>query len=441
MAIKAEEDFLPESVVLTPRAVARIAYFLSIIVLSFVAIFLVWANKAVLDEVTRGDASVIPSGHNQVVQNLEGGILAELLVHDGELVNRNDVLLRIANTTAASNLQEMRAQYYALMGQIARLSAEANGKDVVFPDELRQEAPQVANNEDSLHRARMLQLETQSAVIQDQVTQREGEISELRGRLQALTRNLELAKEERAITIPLVPVGAAARVDLVRLERQVADLEGQVNSVRLSIPRAEAALTEAKRRVDEKDATFRSDALGELNQRRNQFAAMAERIQAERDRVTRTEVRSPVRGTIKEVKVNTVGGVIRPGQDLIEIVPLEETLLIEARIRPADIAFLRPGQQAMVKITAYDFSIYGGLRASLEQISADAIKDERGDKSETFFRIRLRTDKNSLGTDEHPLPIIPGMTATVDILTGQKTVLDYLLKPIFKARDRALRER
>mgnify|MGYP003346138633 FL=1 len=272
-------------------------------------------------------------------------------------------------------------------------------------------------------------------------TQREGEISELRGRLQALTRNLELAKEERAITIPLVPVGAAARVDLVRLERQVADLEGQVNSVRLSIPRAEAALTEAKRRVDEKDATFRSDALGELNQRRNQFAAMAERIQAERDRVTRTEVRSPVRGTIKEVKVNTVGGVIRPGQDLIEIVPLEETLLIEARIRPADIAFLRPGQQAMVKITAYDFSIYGGLRASLEQISADAIKDERGDKSETFFRIRLRTDKNSLGTDEHPLPIIPGMTATVDILTGQKTVLDYLLKPIFKARDRALRER
>ena len=238
-----------------------------------------------------------------------------------------------------------------------------------------------------------------------------------------------------------MPVGAAARVDLVRLERQVADLEGQVNSVRLSIPRAEAALTEAKRRVDEKDATFRSDALGELNQRRNQFAAMAERIQAERDRVTRTEVRSPVRGTIKEVKVNTVGGVIRPGQDLIEIVPLEETLLIEARIRPADIAFLRPGQQAMVKITAYDFSIYGGLRASLEQISADAIKDERGDKSETFFRIRLRTDKNSLGTDEHPLPIIPGMTATVDILTGQKTVLDYLLKPIFKARDRALRER
>ena len=229
-------------------AVARIAYFLSIIVLSFVAIFLVWANKAVLDEVTRGDASVIPSGHNQVVQNLEGGILAELLVHDGELVNRNDVLLRIANTTAASNLQEMRAQYYALMGQIARLSAEANGKDVVFPDELRQEAPQVANNEDSLHRARMLQLETQSAVIQDQVTQREGEISELRGRLQALTRNLELAKEERAITIPLVPVGAAARVDLVRLERQVADLEGQVNSVRLSIPRAEAALTEAKDR-------------------------------------------------------------------------------------------------------------------------------------------------------------------------------------------------
>jgi adhesin transport system membrane fusion protein len=440
MAIKAkaEEDFLPDSVVLTPRAVVRIAYFLSVIVLAFVGIFIIWANHAVLDEVTRGEGNVIPSGRTQIVQNLEGGILAELLVHDGEIVERNAVLLRIANTTAESNLQEMRAQYYALMGQIARLESEANGREVVFPDDLTKEAPQVAANEMSLHRARVLQLDAQLAVLRDQITQRQGEISELRGRLQALTRNLELAKEERSITVPLVPVGAAARVDLVRLDRQVADLEGQVNAVRLSIPRSEAALNEAMRRVDEKDATFRSEALGELNTRRNQFSAIAERIQADQDRVTRTEVRSPVRGTIKEVKINTVGGVIRPGQDLIEIVPLEETLLIEARIRPADIAFLRPGQNAMVKITAYDFSIYGGLKSHLEQISADSIKDE---KNESFFRIRLRTEKNTLGSEAHPLPIIPGMTATVDILTGQKTVLDYLLKPIFKARDRALRER
>jgi membrane fusion protein, adhesin transport system len=440
MAIKtkAEEDFLPESMVLAPRAVARIAYFLSIIVLTFVAAFVFWANQAVLDEVTRGEGNVIPSGRTQIVQNLEGGILAELLVHDGAIVERNAVLLRIANTTAESNLQELRSQYYALMGQIVRLEAESNKRDLQFPDEMQKEAARIAANETSLYRARQLQLDTQMAVLRDQVTQRQGEVSELRGRLQALSRNLDLAKEERAITAPLVPVGAAARVDLVRLDRQVADLDGQVNNVRLSIPRSEAALNEAMRRLDEKEATFRSDALGELNQRRNQFAAIAERIQADRDRVTRTEVRSPVRGTIKEVKINTVGGVIRPGQDLIEIVPLEETLLIEARIRPADIAFLRPGQNAMIKITAYDFSIYGGLKAHLEQISADTIKDE---KNESFFRIRLRTEKNTLGSEQNPLPIIPGMTASVDILTGQKTVLDYLMKPIFKARDRALRER
>jgi adhesin transport system membrane fusion protein len=438
MKTRAEEDFLPESVVLTPRAVSRIAYFLSVTVLMFVGAFFYWANQATLDEVTRGEGNVIPTGRTQVVQNLEGGILAELLVHDGVIVEKNDVLLRIANTTAESNFQELRSQYNALGGQIARLESEAYGRDLVFPKDLQKEAPQVADNEMSLHRARTAQLDAQKAVLKDQVIQREQEISEMRGKLQSLTRNLDLAKEERAISVPLVPVGAVSRVDLLKLDRQVADLEGQVNSVKLSIPRAEAALNEAQRRLEEKDATFRSEALGELNQRRNSYAAIAERIQADQDRVSRTEVRSPVRGTIKEVKVNTVGGVIRPGQDLVEIVPLEETLLIEARIRPADIAFLRPGQQAMIKITAYDFSVYGGLKSHLEQISADTIKDE---KNESFFRIRLRTEKNSLGTDEHPLPIIPGMTATVDILTGQKTVLDYLLKPILKARDRALRER
>lgn len=438
MKTKAEEDFLPESIVLTPRAVARVAYFLSLTVLLFVGAFLWWASHATLDEVTRGEGNVIPSGRTQIVQNLEGGILAELLVHDGMIVEKNAVLLRIANTSAESNFQELRAQYNALSGQIARLESEAYGKDLVFSADLRREAPQIADNELSLHKARVTQLESQKAVLRDQVTQREQEISEMRGRLQSLQRNLDLAKEERAISVPLVPVGAVSRVDLLKLDRQVAELEGNVNGVKLSIPRAEAALNEAQKRLEEKDATFRSDALSELNQRRNSLAAIAERIQADQDRVSRTEVRSPVRGTIKEVKINTVGGVIRPGQDLIEIVPLEETLLIEARIRPADIAFLRPGQQAMIKITAYDFSVYGGLKAHLEQISADTIKDE---KNESFFRIRLRTEKNSLGSDERPLPIIPGMTATVDILTGQKTVMDYLLKPILKARDRALRER
>jgi adhesin transport system membrane fusion protein len=197
-------------------------------------------------------------------------------------------------------------------------------------------------------------------------------------------------------------------------------------------------LQEARRRIEERSDRFRTDALLELNRQKADLAVISEAITAARDRVFRTDVRSPVRGTVKQVMVSTVGGVIRPGEDLVEVVPLEDTLLVEAQIRPADIAFIRPQQPAMVKITAYDFSIYGGLKARVENISADTIEDEEG---ESFYRIRLRTDRNFLGVEASPLPIIPGMTASVDILTGEKTVLDYILKPILKARERALRER
>lgn len=419
-------------------AVHRFAYVLSLTVALFVAVFVYWANQAVLDEVTRGDGRVIPSSRIQVVQNLEGGILSELLVSDGQIVQRDHVLLRIANSTAASDYRETRAQYYSLKGMIARLEAEAGGTPLAFPSDLRAEAPEVAANEAELYRTRRQQLEAQLAVLDDQLTQRQHEIAELKGRISQLGRSLDLARQELAITQPLLQSGAAAKIESVRLQRQVADLEGQISNTRLAIPRAEAALGEAQRRIQERNITYRTDASAELNQRRAQYAAIAEKIAGEADRVTRTEVRAPVRGTVKEVKVNTVGGVIRPGQDLVEIVPLEDTLLVEARIRPADIAFLHPGQDATIKITAYDFSIYGGLKAKLEQISADSIKDDKG---ESFFRVTLRTEKAHLGTEQHPLPIISGMTASVDIMTGQKTVLDYLMKPILKARERALRER
>ncbi len=419
-------------------AVHRFAYVLSLTVVVFVAVFVYWANQAVLDEVTRGDGKVIPSSRIQVVQNLEGGILSELLVSDGQVVQKDDVLLRIANSTAASDYRETRSQYFSLKGMIARLEAEVSGIPIAFAADVLAEAPEVAANETDLYRSRRQQLEAQLAVLDDQLTQRQHEIAELKGRIGQLGRSLDLARQELAITQPLLKTGAAAKIEAVRLQRQVTDLEGQIANTRQAIPRAEAALAEAQRRIEERNITYRTDATTELNQRRAQYAAIAEKIAGEADRVTRTEVRAPVRGTVKEVKVNTVGGVIRPGQDLVEIVPLEDTLLVEARIRPADIAFLHPGQDATIKITAYDFSIYGGLKAQLEQISADSIKDDKG---ESFFRVTLRTEKAHLGSETHPLPIISGMTATVEIMTGQKTVLDYLMKPILKARERALRER
>ena len=229
-----------------------------------------------------------------------------------------------------------------------------------------------------------------------------------------------------------------SKIDLLHLQRQVNDLDGELESARLSVPRIEAAVGEAHRRLEERQLNFRAEAQRELATDQPEATALAEVIAAAADRVQRTEVRSPVRGTIKRLLINTVGGVIQPGQDLVEIVPLEDTLLIEAKVRPADIGFLHPGQSALVKVTAYDFSIYGGLKGVVEDISADTITDER---NESFYRVRVRTHDNALEKAGEPLPITPGMTAQVDILTGHKTVMDYLLKPILKAKERALRER
>ncbi len=436
-----EVDFLPDIHFAARHTAHRFAYLLSTLITIFVAVGLYWAHGAVLEEVTRGEGRVIPSSKVQVVQNLEGGILSEMLVSDGQTVVKDELLLRIANTKADSDYQDSRKQYLTLEANIARLDAESFDKPLAFPKEILDEAPALIDNEKALYETRQVQLRAQISVIKDQIAQRQSEIVELQSKADNLARSLGLARQEKAITEPLVARGSAAKLDLIKLERQVSDLESQISEVKLGIPRAQAALAESQRRVQEKDATFRAEAAAELSKRRAEFATVFEKIRAEQDRVTRTEVRSPVRGIIKEVKINTIGGVIRPGQDLVEIVPLEDTLLIEARVRPADIAFLRPGQDASVKITAYDYSIYGGLKAHLEQISADTLTEEKKNGNETFFRVTLRTEKNFLGSTTNSLPIIPGMTATVDILTGHKTVLDYLLKPILKAKDRALRER
>ncbi len=443
MTQKLELEFLPDYHYALRGETNRFAYLITICVVVFAVGFLVWADRAILDEVTRGEARVVPSSKIQVVQNLEGGILSELLISDGQIIQKGDVLLRIANTKAETDYRDSHVQYLRLEAMIARLEAEGFNTPLQFPKDVMAEAPEIAENERALYKAQINQIDSQVAVIRDQLTQRRQEIVELAGKQQTMARSLDLARQELAISAPLVATGAAAKVDVVRLQRQVAELEGKLSEIRLSLPRSEAARDESQRRIDEKIASFRSDAQTDLNKRRAELNAISEKGVAEQDRVTRTEVRSPVRGIVKELKVNTVGGVIRPGQDLVDIVPLEDTLLVEAKIRPADIAFVRPGQPATVKITAYDFSIYGGLKANLEQISADTIKEENPNQATKgeFFRVTLRTDKNSLGTEDKPLPIIPGMTATAEILTGHKTVLDYLLKPILKVRDRALRER
>lgn len=439
MASRQEDlHFMPDVHAAARRRGHGFAYILTIMTLAFVSVFAVWSNYAVLDEVTRGDGRIVPSSKTQVIQNLEGGILAEILVREGDIVDTGDILVRIDNTAAQASFRDLRSQYYTLLATVARLEAEQQGSELVLPEEVLKNAPAAAADQQSLFDFRRRQLQAQVAVLEAQAKQRKQEIAEMASRRKQLERSLQLSREELSITAPLVANGVVPRVDLIRIERQVADLEGELATIRLGIPRLRTAAKEAEERIEEVKLSTKAETANELNTARAELKSVRETLFAGEDRVTRTEVRSPVHGTIKEIKHTTVGGVIRPGEDILEIVPLDDTLLVEARIRPTDIAFLRPGQEAILKIAAYDFSIYGGLKAKLEQISADTIKDEKG---ESFYRVYLRTEQSTLVHQGKELPIIPGMTATVEILTGKKSVLDYILKPILKARDRALRER
>ncbi|MHA1151753.1 MAG: HlyD family type I secretion periplasmic adaptor subunit [Alphaproteobacteria bacterium] len=429
---------MPDVHAATRRRGQGFAYILTIMTFVFVVVMGFWADFAVLDEVTRGEGRVIPSSKTQIIQNLEGGILAEILVHEGDIVEKGDILVRIDNTAAQATYRDAQTRFYSLQATVERLMAEQMDREMALSEKILRQAPQAAADQKSLFEARRRQLKAQIGVLEAQAGQRKQEIAEVRSRRKQLERSLQLAREELAITQPLARSGVMPRIDLIRIERQVADLEGEINTIRLSIPRIQSAAKEAGQRIEEVRLSSKSAISEALNRARAELNSVTETLLAGKDRVTRTSVRSRVRGTVKEIKQNTIGGVIRPGEDIIEIVPLDDTLLIEAQIRPADIAFLRPGQEAMIKVAAYDFSIYGGLQAEVEHISADTIKDEQG---ENFYRVYLRTGQNSLVHQGNELPIIPGMTATIEILTGHKTVLDYILKPILKARDQALRER
>lgn len=407
--------------------------------ISFVVIAIIWANFATLDEVTRGSGKTIPSSHIQVVQNLEGGILSEILIKEGDLVEKGQALLKLDAVRFASSFNETKLKYYELLATTARLTAEVSKKEMVLPEDVIQNAPDIANDAKQLLISRQNELNANKKILEEQILQKKQDIVELKSKSSQISRSYHFLKEELEMSEPLVAEGAMSRVDILRLQRSTNDLRGELTAARLSIPRLKSSLDEAKNKLSELEIRFHTEALEELNLAKAELDRTTESVLALEDRVTRTRVLSPVKGTIKQLKVTTVGGVVQPGMDLVEIVPLEDQLLIEAEVRPADIAFLRPGQNAMVKLTAYDFSIYGGLEAKLEHISADTITNE--EDGESYYIIRLRTNKNYLEKNGEKLNIIAGMTADVDILTGKKSVLDYILKPILKARERALRER
>jgi membrane fusion protein, adhesin transport system len=400
---------------------------------------LIWANFAMLDEVTRGEGKVVPSRDIQRVQNLEGGIISEILVEAGSLVEAGDILLRIDDTLFTSSFQENRAERSALEARIARLRAETEDREMEIPGGLAVAELNLYQAERSLWQERRRELETTLAVLAQQAIQIEQQQKELVASQGRIATSLRLANQELSILAPMLTAGVVSELGVLRLQRQINDLEGQLEMAATAIVKAEAALAENRGKVSEVKARQRSQAREALNGDLLQLRLREESMTALRDRVQRTAVRSPVRGVVKQLLVRTIGGVVQPGSDLVEIVPIDDRLLIEGNIRPADIAFIHPGQQAMVKFTAYDFAIYGGLKAELSQISADTIVQQSS--GESFYRILLRTDNSELHYQGRSLPIIPGMVVTIEILTGRKSVLDYLLKPILKTRQIAMTER
>ena len=414
-------------------------HLLSVIIICFILTAMYWAKHAMLDEVTRGTGKIVPTIQIQTVQNLEGGILTEIYVQEGSLVDKGQILMRLDDVQFSGKLAESRLIYYELLANQTRLAAEVENKELVIPDEILKKYPILAKRTTQLYQSSVDQHKATIHILEEKVQQKKQAILEQRAKINQLRIGLGLLRKEIDLSEPLVPEGAISEVEILRLKRSENEINGELSSTEHSIPRLKSELQEAKDMILESNIKYRAEVLTEHNEVKADLDQISALLASMEDRVARTQIYSPVKGTVKQIKINTLGGVVRPGMDLIDIVPTEDRLLVEAQIRPSDIAFLHPGQTAMIKLTAYDYSIYGGLEANLTHISADTIYDP--EKEQDFYIIRLITDENSIAHGGQTLDIIAGMIVDVDILTGEKSVLDYILKPILKTRDKAMKER
>lgn len=368
---------------------------------AIMVVAMAWAGLTKVEEVTAGEAKVIPSSREQIIQSLEGGILESLSVKEGDIVQPNQVLLEIDPTRAGASYREGLSKVLALKGTVARLRAEAYEQPLVFSDDVKA-VPSIVHDETQAYMAR-------------RKTLAEG--------VGALQRSLSLSEREIALSEPLSARGLMSEVEILRMKRQANDFRLQ---------------------IVERQNKFRSDANAELTRLEGELAQAKENAGAREDVMRRTTIRAPVRGTVKNIRVTTIGGVIPQGGDIMEIVPLDGRLLLETKIKPSDVAFLRPDLPATVKVSAYEYTVYGGLRGVVESISPDTLRDDeksrQGRPDTSYYRVMVRTDDAFLRVGSKTFPIIPGMTATVEIKTGEKTILSYLLKPVLKARE-AFRER
>jgi membrane fusion protein, adhesin transport system len=415
----------------SPIKAKRLLYTVLIVLI----VLILWANFAEVDELVRGQARVVPSKHVQVIQSLDGGIVSKIFVRAGDAVKIGQSLIQVDPTRANSSLEENRGQYLALLAKDARLRALANDREFSPPEEVEKELPQAYSQELALYNASQAELNSAVSIARDQVVQRERELTEVRAKKDYAERNYESANQELAANKPLLASGAVSDIDILRLERDATRARGDIAQASAQMSRIQAAISEANRKVSETKQTFLSKVRTELNENSAKLNSLNQTSVALNDKVKQSTLTSPVNGNVSRLYFNTIGGVIPPGKDIMEIVPSDDSLILETKVEIRDIAFVRPEQAAMVKLTAYDYTIYGGLEAVVDSVSADSIVDDKGN---AYYVVKVRTLKNTIGKG---LPIIPGMMAQVDIMTGKKTILSYLLKPVLRAKSYAFSER
>ena len=422
--------------------------------LSVAVALLVWAAWAPIDEVTHAEGSVVGSRRTQSVSNLEGGILQGVLVREGEIVEKGQVVAQLENVMAESSYRDALYKVVEHRLAIMRLEAMLRDEEPVFPSDLPsflkeilgeepdsalvERARQIVDDQRNTWKAQSSKLQAELSMLEAQYAQRQSEVAEQMARKKQLDGSLVLETEQRDTAKRLLQRNNYSRMDYLGLEQKIIQTQGEIDMLAAAIPKTQAMMDEARQRIGSRVAEEQLAISQEINKRRTELGSVRESLTAGGDRVTRTEVRSPVRGSVKQILVNTVGGVVKPGEAIMDIVPMDESLLVEVRVRPQDVAFLRPGQDVMIKVSAYDFSIYGGLPGKLESISADTIEDKKGD---FYYLVKVRTGETAIRHNDEILPIIPGMIVVADIIIGKKTVLDYILKPVMKARQNALTER
>lgn len=412
---------------------------LGLIIAFFVTAF-TWASVTEIDEVTRGQGKVVPSRSLQIVQSLEGGVVEEIRVIRGDRVEKGEVLMVLGGGLFEGEFQEVQQRLFALQAKIQRLQAEANEEPLSFTPLVEESAPDVVASETRLFHGRRIELNSELQVLERQGFQRRQELTEAHAALNTAEAGVRLAQSELGLIEPLVKRGLEPETSLLQLRRTLNDLRGEQERQRSAIRRIEASIEEVEDRKQAQRDAYLVQALAELSDTTAQAAELQEGLPARARQVERTTLRSPMDGVVNQVHVTTLGGVASPGEPLVEVVPVGDSFLIEAHIRPADIAFLYPGQPVKVKLTAYDFARYGGLDGELVTIGADVVEVPQGESTELMYPVQVRTEGNLYDADSQPLDVIPGMVAEVDILSGKRSILDYLMEPVVKVRDRAFRD-